>query len=344
MKKTEKANQISSNKKTVVLITGGAGYIGTNIVVKLIEADVKIVVVDNFSNSYKKNIFKLMSLNRGKIKLYNFDLLDTKKLNEVIKKEQIDAVIHLAGKKYVQESFERTEEYYKNNVVLTKKLLSVLTKNNIKKLVFASSITVYGSPKTEVISETHALKPVSPYAKQKAQCEKLIKNWQQKTGSDVVVMRQSNPLGANLKLLIGDTPKTKKYKGVLPYMIDNVKNGKKLVFNKTSKPTKDGTSIRDYIHVEDVASTFAFAVQNFPKGFNVFNIGSGEPGSSVLDIKREVENALSTKVEHSFREAKKGDASVMLTDNNLAKKCLNLKITKSLKDMVQSQIDCEKNI
>ena len=327
-----------------VLVTGGAGYIGTNVVYSLAKQAYKIVVVDNFSNSHKENIDRLAKQYIKNIKVYNFNLNDYKKLEKVLIDENIFSVIHLAGKKYVPESFEKEDEYYKNNVALTKNLLDLLEKHNIKNLVFSSSITVYGKPQTEIVDEQEKLSPLSPYASQKAQGEQLIFNWQKRTNSTAVVLRLSNPVGANTEYFLGDNPKTTKYKNVLLYILDNANANNKLVFNGGNHPTKDGTTIRDYIHVENVAEMFAKAVEIQNGNYNVFNVGSGSPGYSVLDILNQVEKSLDKKLDYSFGPKRDGDASIILTNNTLAKKRLGLRITKNMADMVQSQITFEKNL
>ena len=336
-------NNLERNIGTI-LVTGGGGYIGSNIVLKLVQQGYKVVVVDNFSNSNSTVIRNLQEKYKNNIKIYNFDLLDTEKLEKVLVNENIFSVLHLAGKKYVPESFNKEEEYYLNNVVLTQKLLDSMEKCKIKNLVFSSSITVYGKPSCETVKETEPLSPLSPYASQKAECEKLVQEWQSRTKSSAVILRLSNPIGANVDYLLGDNPKTTQYKGILPYLLDKAKNNSSIVLNGGDHPTKDGTTIRDYIHVEDVASAFikASALQNGE--FNVFNIGSGGEGYSVLDILNQVEKSLNKKLDYSFGPKREGDVSVFISDNSNAKKRLNLNITKKLSDMVDSQVTFEENL
>ena len=329
---------------STVLVTGGAGYIGTNVVNTLATRGHKVVVIDNFSNSYSSAINKLAGTYNENLKVYNFDLLDIEKLKEVLKSENIDAVIHLAGKKYVAESFKNKDEYYKNNIVLTQKLLDSLEKFNIRNLVFSSSITVYGNPQKDVVDETSNCSPLSPYAEQKLEGEKLIKTWQQKNGTSAVVLRLSNPVGANADMFLGDNPKTKEYMGVLPYILQKAKNGEKLTFNGGNHTTKDGTTVRDYIHVQDVANAFANAVEKNDLKFSVYNIGSSYPGYSVLDILHQTEECLNKKLNYKFGAKRDGDVSVFISNNSKAKTNINLKITKNLYDMVESQIRFEENL
>ncbi len=333
----------SEKKVGTILVTGGAGYIGTNVVYKLVRKGYRIVVVDNFSNSYKNSIQRLKEKYDKSIVLYDFDLLDSEMLEQVCIKENVGSVIHLAGKKYVGESFEKQDEYYVNNVVLTKNILDIMTKLNITNLVFPSSITVYGNAEHDIVSETDKLLLLSPYAEQKKECEELIFDWQQKTHSSAVVLRLSNPVGANTKMLLGDDPQTTKYKNVLVYLLEKAKHNEKIVMNGGDHPTKDGTTIRDYIHVENIANAFFKAVTLQNGKYSVFNIGSGKPGYSVLDILRQVERLTNKELNYSFGPRRDGDVSVVITNNKNAQEQLGLKITKRLSDMVKSQIIFEEN-
>lgn len=336
-------NKIEKNTGTV-LVTGGAGYIGTNITLKLAQKGYKVIIVDNFSNSHKYVIKNLQDLYPSNIKVYEFDLLDTKKLENLFEKENIYSVIHLAGKKYVPESFEKEEEYYLNNVSLTKNLLEIMKQHKINNIVFSSSISVYGKTSTRVVAETEKTNPLSPYASQKRECEKLIKEWQKGTNSNAVILRLSNPVGANIEYTLGDNSKATKFKGIMPYILESAREGKRITLNGGDHPTKDGTTIRDYVHVEDVANAFVGAVEKGDGQFNIYNIGSGEPGYSVLDILHQAEESLNKGIEYSFGPKRAGDASIFISDNSKAKKNLGFKVTKNLKDMVESQIDFEEKI
>ena len=320
-----------------VLVTGGAGYIGANVAQKLLETDYKVVVIDNFSNSYPDGIDRLKKKFGNHISVYQFDLLDTQKLEKVFEEEDIRNVVHLASKKYVPESFEKKEEYYKNNVILTDILLKTMTKYEVKNLVFSSSITVYGKTDKANVDETQTCNPLSPYAKQKLECEALIKDWQKKTNSSAVILRLSNPVGANTAFMLGDNPKTKSYMGVLPYIVCNANN--RLTFNGGDHPTKDGTTIRDYIHVEDVSMAFKFALEKVDNKFSIYNIGSSGDGYSVLDILKECEKALNKKIDYSFGPRRDGDTSIFISNNSKAQKEISLSITKNLTDMVSSHME-----
>lgn len=320
-----------------ILITGGAGYIGTNILALLLQKNYKICVVDNFSNCKKEHIELLQKKYNDKLQVFEFDLLDIKQLDQLFSEQKFDTVIHLAGKKYVQESFLMPKEYKKQNETMTKIVLKTMQKHGVKNLVFSSSITVYGKCKNIPADENTKHAPLSPYAKNKSKCEKIIKKWQ-KNGNNATILRLSNPIGANCELYLGDDCLNKKYMGVLPYIIKNVKAGSALKFNGNNHPTKDGTTVRDYIHVLDVANAFCLAAEKC-KGFNVYNIGYGQNGFSVLDILSQVETSLNKKADYSFGQAKKGDMSVYISDTTKAKNSLGFCTKFGLDDMVKSQIE-----
>ena len=234
------------------------------------------------------------------------------------------------GDSDVLDSFE---EYYKNNITATQKLLDTMDKYNVTRLIFASSITVYGNAVKQPIKETTKHDPLSPYAEMKSEGEKIIKQWCGKNKS-AIVLRMSNPVGANLELMLGEHSKSDNL-SLLPYLLQNI--DKELKFNGNNHPTKDGSTVRDYIHVEDVAYAYADACELNISGFSVFNIGSGEPGYSVLQMLKEAERVLNIKAKYSFGPKREGDASVLITDTSKAKKELNFKINKTLYDMVDSQ-------
>ncbi len=336
-------NKMKTKFKKTIMVTGGAGFIGTNVVSLLVKKNYQVVVVDNFSNSYKKHINSLKKLFHENVKLIELDILNQELLSSVFEKYQFDAVVHLAGKKYVQESFEKQDEYYVNNIEATQILLEVMTNHNVKKLVFSSSITVYGNCKSFPINETKSLKPLSPYAEQKALCEKMIKAWAKTKGNYAVVLRLSNPVGANSNLMLGDDSPTKR-QALVPYLIESGIKDKKLVLNGNNHATRDGTTIRDYVHVLDVASAFVKAVDlKNENAFDVFNIGTGGDGFTVLEILNQVEKTLKKKMNYSFGPKRAGDASVIISDIEKAENILKYKPKASLKQMVESQLQFQTN-
>lgn len=321
----------------VVLVTGGAGYIGSNIICKLARCNCKIVCVDNFSNSFNFAINRLMEKYSNVI-LEQGDLLDISFIENLFLKYNVDCVIHMAGKKYVKDSFYETEEYYKNNIIATKNLLDVMSKYKVNKIIFASSISVYGVSGIPPYKEDYEFNPQSPYAEMKVEGEKMIEKWcdQNKMAT---ILRLSNPVGANLELMLGDNSKNSNLH-LLPYILSNL--DKDLKFNAASIPTKDGTTIRDYIHVEDIANAFVNSYNNLKNGYHVYNIGSGEPGYSVLDMVKQIEKTLNVKIRYVIQNCREGDVPISIGDNTKAKQELSLVITKNLHEIVKSQHEFSK--
>ena len=314
-----------------VLITGGAGYIGCNVTQLLAQKKFNVIIVDNFSNSYPHQITTLTNYYKN-IKLYDADLLDDNDLDQIFSENKIDAVIHLAGKKYVSESFEKIDLYNLNNITATHNLLKAMSKHNIKKIVFASSITVYGASGKK-FTENLRLKPLSPYAKNKVDGEKLIKTWAKNNKSNYVILRLSNPVGANPKFNLGDEAKTK-YENLLPYVSRSIFNKIEMNINGNTHNTEDGTTERDYLSVIDISKAFLKALS-----FNsneIFNIGSGKT-CSVLDIIKTTEKCLKIKAIYTFAEKRKGDAAILFTDCTKAKKLLKFQAKNNLKTIVKNQ-------
>ncbi len=314
-----------------ILVTGGAGFIGTNVVNELASNNYKVVVIDNFSNSYKRPINRV-NKKHNNIVVYNADLCNVDQLNSIFANHKFDCVIHLAGKKYIKESFIKQNEYKLNNIDATINLLNAMTKFGVKKIVFSSSITVYGVVDDGSISETNKLAPISPYAEHKMIGEQLIKDWA-KNNNNYVILRLSNPMGANTKLMLGDNGKSK-FVGLLTDLFNSVKNDRKITINGNFHPTPDGTTVRDYVHVCDVASAFRLAIE-YNKN-DVFNIGMGEPGASVLQVLKQVENVTNKKINYSFGPMRSGDASIYITNNNKSKMNLGFDPKHTLNDMVLS--------
>jgi len=319
-----------------ILVTGGAGYIGTNVVNALVLRGEKVVVVDDFSNCKQKYIDKLKNLYKGQVECFSFSFGDREKLESLFKTHNFSAVIHLAGKKYVQESNEKQELYKLVNVDMTQTLLDVMKEFSVKKIVFSSTAMVYGNVMPCPISELRELSPVSYYATTKLMAEKLIADFVKTSKGQGVILRLSNPIGADDKLMLGDD-NLAKAKPILPYLLDAAKNGNKVVLNGNDYNTKDGTPVRDYVHVCDVAEAFCLAVEKDVEDLEIYNIGSGNEGQSVLQILQEVEKVVGKSVDHSFGERREGDVEIFVSDNSKAKNDLGLKISRDLNDMVLSQ-------
>ena len=320
-----------------VLLTGGAGYIGSHTGVLCLNMGYDVVVVDNLSNS-KKEVFKRIEKITGRqVTFYPYDLLDKEKLEEVFNHHQIDFVIHFAGFKAVGESTEMPLHYYHNNITGTLCLLEKMEKHGIYDLVFSSSSTVYGSPKTVPILENSPLRATNPYGRTKLMIEEILRdvyaanrNW------GIVSLRYFNPIGAHASGLIGeysnDIPNN-----LLPY-ISQVAVGKlkKLSVFGSDYPTRDGTGIRDYIHVMDLAKGHLKAMEKLKKdrGFFVYNLGTGQ-GYSVLEVISAFEKASKKKIPYQLVSRRPGDVAQSYASPSLANKELNWKAEKNLKEMCE---------
>lgn len=319
-----------------ILVTGGAGYIGTNVVNVLAKNGEKVVVVDDFSNCKHKYIEKLQKAYPNQIECFSFSFGDKKKLDALFKAHNFSAVVHLAGKKYVQESEQNPELYKLVNVDMTAILLEVMKKYDVKKIVFSSTAMVYGNATPCPISEQRELHPVSYYAQTKLMAEELIKEFAHKSKAQAVVLRLSNPIGADDKMMLGDD-NLANAKPLLPYLLEAVERGDKVMLNGNDYNTKDGTPVRDFVHVCDVAEAFCLAVKKEVKGFEVFNVGAGNEGQSVLEILQEVEKVVGKKVEHAYGKRREGDVEIFISDNSKAKADLGLRVSRDLNYMVSSQ-------
>lgn len=321
-----------------ILVTGGAGYIGTNIVKLLLEKGYNVVVIDNLSNSYFEHIKILLQEHPQNLYFISSDIQNEEKLDVIFSKFNIDAVIHLAGKKYIPESFEKEEEYNENNIMATEILLKVMTKYSVDKIIFASSITVYG--KTEgSVSEDQVLSPLSPYARTKVVGEELVFNWANQNEGTAIVLRLSNPIGAGQNL--GDHSKNENYKNVLNYMLDCIYNNNEIKVNGNTHPTPDGTTVRDYVHVKDVAKSFVNAL-HFEES-SIFNIGTGK-GVSVAEIIKELEFSTGTVIKYTIGDKREGDIPMFISNNSKAKEKLGLEFAHSISDMVNSQTNFYKSL
>ena len=320
-----------------ILVTGGAGYIGTHACVELLQAGYAVVVVDNFSNSKPEALNRVVDITGKKIKTYHVDLLDKEKLDFVFMENTIDAVMHFAGLKAVGESALIPLRYYQNNMTGTVNLCEAMRKYGVKKLVFSSSATVYGASKDTPIHEEMPLGAVSPYGRTKLMIEEMLRDL---VASDprwnIAILRYFNPIGAHESGLIGEDP-TGIPNNLLPY-ISQVAIGKiqQLHVYGDDFPTKDGTGIRDYIHVVDLAIGHLRAlerVQSTP-GIDAFNLGTGK-GYSVLEIIKAFEKASGKTIPYTVTKRRQGDVAVCFAETKKAKNELNWKAQRGVDRMCE---------
>jgi UDP-glucose 4-epimerase len=318
-----------------VLVTGGAGFIGSHTVVELINSGYKPVIIDNFSNSEKSVLKNLKKITGQDIDCYTHDYADKDFLKKIIKKENIEGVIHFAAYKSVGESVEQPLKYYRNNVAGFINLLEVMQDCKVANLVFSSSCTVYGNADKLPITEKAPSKPAaSPYGATKQICETVLKDVV--SASDCVkamALRYFNPIGAHESALIGELPKGTPMI-LVPYLTQTVAGwlGKLTVFGN-DYPTPDGTCIRDYIHVTDLAKAHIKALEYISKkraGFvDVCNVGTGK-GTSVLQVINAFEKVTGKKVPYKIGARRAGDVVAAFADVKKAQETLGWKAQKTL--------------
>ena len=317
--------------KVKILISGGAGYIGSHIFLKLF-ADHDIFILDNFSNSCRSVISKLKKFSNKDFVTFDFSTLDKSRLEEAFKKYNFDAVIHLASLKSVSDSLIYPALYYRNNVYGSKIIFEMIKKYNIKNLIFSSSATVYGNPLFLPINEKHPIRGLNFYAKNKISIEELLINdCYFKVDCSVKILRYFNPIGAHKSYIFGDNPK---YPTNIMPLIVQVGLGKKdyLDVYGNNYNTHDGTGVRDYIHIMDLVDGHHQALKFDKKGISIFNLGTGT-GYSVLDLVKEFEETNKIKIPIKFSNRRNGDVGSVFADPARAKKYLNFKPQMSLKDM-----------
>ena len=320
-----------------ILVTGGCGFIGSHTVVELLENGDDVVIVDNLINSSKDMLNKIYDITKKNPKFYEMDLCDKEKLDEIFAKEDIEAVIHFAGLKAVGESVSKPLEYYRNNLDSTLTLLEIMEKYNCKKLVFSSSATVYGTPKSLPIKEEFPLSTTNPYGTTKLIIEGILQDLYKSDNSwRICILRYFNPIGAHSSGLIGEN-----HNGIpnnlMPYIVIVV-TGELPYLNVFGNDydTIDGTGVRDYIHVVDLARGHLKAINrinNF-EGISCYNLGTGN-GYSVLQLVEAFKEVNKVDVPYKIVDRRTGDIAECYADPSKAKKELNFVCEKSLEDMVR---------
>lgn len=323
---------------TRVLLTGGAGYIGSHTAVELLEKDFEIVIYDNLVNSSKIALDRIRKITGKDFKFYEADILDTDFLKKVLTEEKIDVVIHFAALKAVGESVKKPLEYYHNNLTGTLSLLKAMVDTNVKKIIFSSSATVYGDPETTPITEDFPKGTcTNPYGWSKSFMEQIMTDLNTADPDfKVVLLRYFNPIGAHKSGLIGEDPKGIP-NNLLPY-ISQVAVGKLdyLHVYGDDYDTHDGTGIRDYIHVVDLAKGHVLAVEKIDelKGVEIINLATGN-GYSVLDVLHAFEKACGKKIPYQIEERRAGDIDKCFADPSYAKKAIGWKAENGIDEMCQ---------
>lgn len=327
-----------------VLVTGGAGYIGSHTCVVLLEAGYELYVVDNLSNSNEESLRRVEKITGKSLPFSICDIRDKDRLSEIFKTSQPDAVVHFAGLKAVGESVEKPLEYYDNNVGGSIHLFEVMREHNVKNLVFSSSATVYGDPASVPISEDFPTSATNPYGQSKLMIEEILadlyisdSNW------NISRLRYFNPAGAHESGLIGEDPNGIP-NNLLPY-ISQVAVGKleKLSVFGSDYPTKDGTGVRDYIHVMDLARGHLAALKHLKNapGLCTHNLGTGK-GYSVLDMIQAFSKACGHDIAYQITDRRPGDIAECYAATNKAFEELNWKAELELSDMVRNSWNWQK--
>ena len=321
-----------------ILVTGGTGYIGSHTAVELLNSNYEIVIVDNLSNSKIEVVDKIKQITGKDFKFYQIDLRDKDKLSNIFKENKIDAVIQFAGLKAVGESVEKPLLYYRNNLDSTLTLCEVMNEYNVKKLVFSSSATVYGSQKVLPIKETASLSTTNPYGSTKLFIEYILDDiYKSDNEWSIIKLRYFNPVGAHVSGIIGEDPNGIP-NNLMPY-ISKVATKELPYLNVFGNDynTKDGTGVRDYIHVVDLAKGHLKALEYIDnnKGSIAVNLGTGV-GYSVLDIVKSYEKVNNIEIPYKIVDRRDGDIEECYADPSKAYELLNWKTEKTLDDMVKS--------
>lgn len=315
-----------------ILITGGAGYIGSHTCVALMEQGYSLVILDNFSNSKPAVLDKLRKLNDNFV-FYNVDVTNEEALERVFSNHKIDGVIHFAGYKAVGESVAEPLKYYMNNVGSTMILAKVCQKYNVNKFVFSSSATVYGVNQVPFKEDMELLPTTNPYGESKAMSERILMDVARANPKFAVsILRYFNPVGAHESGLIGEDPNGIP-NNLMPY-ITKVAKGEleKLRVFGNDYPTPDGTGIRDYIHVMDLAEGHVAAYKHLTEGVHIYNLGTGK-GTSVLELVHAFEKANGIKVPYEIVERRPGDIAICYADASKAERELDWKAKRDIVDM-----------
>lgn len=328
-----------------ILVTGGAGYIGSHTVVELLDSGYEVVIVDNFYNSKPEVLNRIQDITGKDFKFYEIDIRDQEALDKVFSENQIEAVIHFAGLKAVGESVEIPITYYHNNITGTLMLCEVMQKHGVKKIVFSSSATVYGMDNKPPYTEDMPTSATNPYGRTKLMIEEILKDIYVSDNSwGISILRYFNPIGAHASGKIGEDPNGIP-NNLLPY-ITQVACGKreKLYVFGDDYDTNDGTGVRDYIHVVDLAQAHIKALEKILSntGVEIYNLGTGV-GYSVLDVINTFARVNQVEVPYVITDRRPGDVATSFADPSKAFKELGWKAAKNLEDMCRDSWNWQKN-
>lgn len=312
-----------------VLVTGGAGYIGSHVVRQLLKQGHAVTIFDNLSRGHIESV-------HSEAKFENINLLDFKTLDEKLALYKIEAVIHFAAFAYVGESVENPGMYYENNVIGGINLLNALKKHDIKKIVFSSTCSLYGNPLKVPISEAETTKPINPYAETKLMIENMLKDFDKSHGFKFVALRYFNAAGADFDGVIGESHEPEPH--LIPIILDTaLGKRKKLMIYGDDYPTPDGTCIRDYIHVYDLADAHIKALEYLMNGgqSEIINLGTGD-GASVKEVIEAAKEITGKPITAEIAPRRAGDPASLVADNKKAKTVLGWSPKYNMKDIISS--------
>ena len=327
-----------------ILVTGGLGFIGSHTVVELVNEGYDVVIADNLYNSKEDVLDRLEKITGKSIKLYKYDVTDKEKVREIFSENEIDAVIHFAGYKAVGESVKEPLMYYSNNLYSAITVLEVMKEYNVKRFIFSSSATVYGEVGTVVYREDLGRgKTTNPYGTTKAMIEEILEDLYKSDNSwNITILRYFNPVGAHESGLIGESPNGIP-NNLMPYVM-KVASGDLEILSifGNDYPTKDGTGVRDFIHVVDLAKGHVKALQNAPDGLSIYNLGAGR-GVSVMELVTTFERVNNIKVPYRIAERREGDLPEYYADSKKALEELGWKTEKTVEDICRDSWNYQKN-
>lgn len=331
--------------KMAILVTGGAGYIGSHTCIELLQAGEEIIVADNFSNSNIEALFRVKKITKKAFNIYKVDLKNREEIQKIFNENSIEAVIHFASLKSTNESIAISLEYYKNNIIGTLNLLDIMKNHHVKRIVFSSSAAVYGIPETVPIAETAATKPINPYGRTKLMIEEILRDlYNSDKEWSITILRYFNPNGAHKSGLIGEDPNDIPT-NLMPY-ISKVAVGQlnELKIYGNDYPTIDGTGIRDYIHVEDLANGHLKALNKtkVTTGVATYNLGTGK-GYSVFQMVKAFENAAQRTIPYKIVGRRQGDTAISYANSSKAEKELNWVAKKGIDDICEDTWRWQKN-
>ena len=327
----------------MILVTGGLGYIGSHTVVELIDNNYEVVIIDNLSNSKIETLDKLKKITGRDILFYQDDVCDRDALRKIFKENKIDSVIHFAGYKAVGESVEKPLKYYRNNIDSTLSLLEIMDEYDCRNIIFSSSATVYGKPNSLPIYEDFPLSTTNPYGTTKLFIENILNDlYISNPKWNITILRYFNPIGAHKSGLIGEDPKDIP-NNLMPYIV-KVATGELPVLNifGDDYDTIDGTGVRDYIHVVDLAKGHVLALNNKETKVKIYNLGTGK-GTSVMELVNAFERVNKIPINKKIAPRRPGDIDACFAACDKAYKELGFKADKTIDEMCEDAYNFVKN-